>query len=269
LGDAYVQGLYGSQITIATESNIVITGSLADAQSTLSPVPNSNTSMSTTYLNTYVNYGKPNTDSTSNLGLVSDKFTYVYRPAADGSSISSWKSSNTDNPTVNAAILAIQQCFGVQDPTSGSPQGYLRMWGSIAQNYRCTVGTSSGTTVSTGYSKAYRYDSRLGYRTPPYMLKLSDDPWRDSRIGEVSPALQTVDSTVTYPLVPSDEAGVVSRISVSSGPGTCPGSVDDCTATNSTLPVTATAPGLIVVTYTLTPSGSSTGSTRRLVILAR
>jgi hypothetical protein len=150
------------------------------------------------------------------------------------------------------------------------------MWGSIAQNYRCTVGTASGSRpfdITHGYSKAYRYDSRLGFRTPPYMLKLSDDPWRDSRLGEVSPALQAVGSTINYSLVPSDEpGGVISDVTLSTGPGTCPGSPTNCIVSGSGnakyVPITATGAGLIVVTYALTPSGSSLSETRRVVILA-
>ncbi len=255
-GDAYVQGQYMYSTTIASANNISITGDLTDWTSPLTPVPSTSQPLSTTL-------GKPDASrSSAVLGLVSDKFAYLYRPYESNhtSYARDWTQANAATPILNFALLAIDTCFGSQDPYYGSGrQGYIYMYGSMAQKYRCIVGSSGG------YSKNYHYDDRLASHTPPYMLELSDDPWRNDRIGEVSPIAQVVGTTVTYPLVLSDEEAASVRL-----PTLSTGSADpvDSNSTSHTLAVHATGPGLIIISYVVTPSGGTVGDVRRLVIWA-
>ena len=255
-GDVYVQGQYKYSTTIASANNISITGDLTDWTSPLTPVPSSSQPLSTTL-------GKPNPSlSSAVLGLVSDRFVYLYRPyeANHSSFARDWTQTNAATPILNFALLAIDTCFGTQDPYYGTGrQGYIYMYGSIAHKYRCIVGSTGG------YSKNYHYDDRLASHTPPYMLELSNDPWRNGRIGEVSPIAQAVGTTVNYPLVLSDEDDASVRT-----PELSTGSADevDYNSTSHSLPVHATGPGLIVLSYVVTPAGGTVGDVRRLVIWA-
>jgi hypothetical protein len=258
-GDVYIQGQYKGSLTVATENNVVVTGDLTDSTSPLTGAAGV--------------IGKPVSSganaSSSSLGLVGGKFTYLYRPykADHATWASDWRTANADNPIINAAILAIDQCWGSQDPYYALPPkvpgpgtvsrtgNIIYLWGSLAQHYRCTVGSTSG------YNKDYRYDDRLRFHTPPYMLELSNEPWRDGRLSEFTPQSQSYPTTKAYALTLADEStSTVSDVKVSTGPATrtWPGS--------STVNVTTTGPGIVVVTYDVTASGSTTPQTRRLVI---
>lgn len=235
-GDLYVQGTYQGQMIVAAENNIVITSSLVDPTADAT--------------------GKPAASSQNALGLVSDNFTYLYRPFKSDNStwVGDWKQSNAQDPKLAVAILAVSQCFAAQDPSFGSSNGSIFLWGSLAQKYRCIVGYGGG------YGKKYSYDSRLGRITPPFMLELSNEPWKVVRYAEVTPATQPV-GTRSYPLLrPEETGGSVSRVSVSSGPATV-------SVVGTTASVTANAAGTIVVTYDVTSPALGT-QTRRLVIVA-
>jgi hypothetical protein len=60
--------------------------------------------------------------------------------------------------------------------------------GAIAQSFRGTVGTHSGSFVTSGYLKNYVYDDRLKYISPPYFLDPIQAAWRVSRQTEQLPA---------------------------------------------------------------------------------
>jgi hypothetical protein len=72
----------------------------------------------------------------------------------------------------------------------GSALGNLQVNGAIAQYYRGTVGTGSGTSISTGYAKDYNYDDRLKYRSPPNFLDPVETRWDIVRQSEQKPAQQ-------------------------------------------------------------------------------
>jgi hypothetical protein len=88
-------------------------------------------------------------------------------------------------PAVNAALLSVAHSFGVQNYQRGpaftgygASAGALTVYGAIAQQYRGAVGTFSGTTVTTGYSKNYSYDNRLKYDSPPKFLNPVASAWQ-------------------------------------------------------------------------------------------
>ncbi len=259
-GDLYVQGVYKGAMTIATENNIILTGTLRD------------TTSSTT---TGANYGKPSSTSQNFLGLVSDKFSYIYRPftAAPARWVGDWKIANARNPIFNFALLAVDQCFAAQDPytpnepndpTYGDRNGYIYMWGSLAQKYRCVVGSNGG------YNKVYKYDTRLARHVPPYMLELSDEAWTDSVENDSDRKAPTMELTMqrqgldvaAYPLAfATDVSATVDDVEVVSGAASV-------TTSGLTAYVTPTAPGPVIVSYDLTHGTGDDAVTefRRLVI---
>ena len=81
------------------------------------------------------------------------------------------------NPTINAAILAVNHSFTVPYWQRGNPLGTLSVTGAIAQRFRGPVGTNSGGTVVTGYAKNYVYDQRLRYLSPPKFLDPVASAW--------------------------------------------------------------------------------------------
>jgi len=261
VGDAYVQGKYLGRVTLATESNIVITGSLAEANS------------STT---TGATYGKPNSTSDSLVGLVSKKFTYLYRPfaAAVNSNpqqwVGDWKEANSRDPVLDVAILAISECFAAQDPytgtapsdpTYGAKNGNIYLWGSIAQKYRCVVGSTGG------YNKVYKYDDRLTRTVPPAMLELSDEDWAtqtsssDASVkapfSEITPRRQVVGVTTNWQLtVASDHSATVDskKIWVVAGNVSSTPTVSSHVVNGEavlTMAVSPTTTGLVIIRYEL------------------
>ena len=85
--------------------------------------------------------------------------------------------SSHNSLTIDAAILALNQSYLVNNWTIGNPNGTLIVYGSIDQDYRGAVGTFSGSSIASGYSKDYDWDSRLEYVTPPYYLTPGTPAW--------------------------------------------------------------------------------------------
>lgn len=136
-GDLFVKGTFKGAMTAGAENYIYITGDL-----------------------TY------NDESKDILGLVGQNAVWVWNPMK----------SNGSTPilgkdrTIEAAIISVAHTFQVQNYTLGGTRGNLIVYGSIAQKFRGTVGTSSGGTINNGYIKKYEYDTRLAYTAPPKFL---------------------------------------------------------------------------------------------------
>lgn len=75
---------------------------------------------------------------------------------------------NRSNINIHASIYSEKFGFGAQDYDSGSPRGTINLLGGIIHKTRAAVGQFSGTTVTHGYSKSYRYDDRFMLASPPY-----------------------------------------------------------------------------------------------------
>jgi hypothetical protein len=165
-GDVYVSGNYTSSMTLAAANNIIITGAITTT--TTSGLPSGN----------------------AVLGLIANKFVRVQhevpsRPATFGSCPSGNDIIDLKNLTIDAAILALNDSFIVDNfdcdmPQSTTPAlGTLTVNGSIVQKFRGAVGT--GGTYATGYQKNYNYDSRLAYLAPPYLFDLLSAAWKPAR----------------------------------------------------------------------------------------
>jgi Tfp pilus assembly protein PilV len=163
-GDVAVSGTYGTNITVASENDVVINADI-----------------------------KQKSGSDSMLGLVATGFVRVYHPIT-GIQSNSCGSTNTTLSgftaiqQIDAAILSLAHSFMVDNYSCADSEGTLTVNGAIAQSYRGVVGTGNGTT---GYIKNYNYDDRLKIREPPNFLDPIKTSWRIVRQVEQKPATKT------------------------------------------------------------------------------
>ncbi len=160
-GDAWVKGNYSGNITIAADNDVIVNGNLTR-----------------------------NSDDLL-LGLIANNFVRVYHPLSwtssgwgDDDDQCSNGAGSLQNLRIDAAILALNHSFIVDNWYCGNDLGNLRIYGAIAQRFRGPVGTSGGT----GYTKAYEYNNRLKYREPPFFLDPVQSAWRVARQNEQVPA---------------------------------------------------------------------------------
>jgi Tfp pilus assembly protein PilX len=147
-GNVYVHGEYSGQLTIAAENDIVVDGSLVD------------------------------TSAEGMLGLIANNFIRVYHPMAVNPETLKLECKNAaegpvSNIKIDAAILAINHSFIVDNYDCGGSLGTLNVLGAISQKYRGAVGTTGGT----GYIKSYVYDDRLHTITPPSFIEPVQSDW--------------------------------------------------------------------------------------------
>lgn len=249
-GDLYVQGAYKGAIMLTSDNNVILTSSLRDSN-----LANPSATAGA------ADYGKPNPLSQSVLGIAAAKFAYTYRPINTSNNwVADWKTSNASNVIHNWALLAIQHCFGSQDYNRSINNGSIYLWGSLAQKFRCAVGISGGS----GYGKVYKYDDRLTLRTPPYMLELSDEPWGDDRVGEMTVERQALGATVAWELLRPEDvtAGAqIKNVKLASAPDKTKVAL---TSAGSQATLTSTSAGLTVVTYEVVTTDLR--EVRRLVV---
>ena len=158
-GDANVSGTLAGQLTIAAQNDIIIKDNLL-----------------------YHVYP----GGTDVLGLIANNNVAIYHPV-NGSGVN--QAGSLTDPTVDAAILALNHSFFVQNWTKGAPLGNLTINGVITQEYRGAVGTFSGSppVIQTGYNKNYTYDTRLKYLSPPYFLSPTQSAWQRISYSELMP----------------------------------------------------------------------------------
>jgi hypothetical protein len=125
------------------------------------------------------------------LGLIANDFVRVYHP------IQNLRNNGRDcdnapgtlnNVQIDAAIMALNHSFMVDNYFCGGPIGTLEVNGTIIQKYRGPVGQSSSGTVVNGYIKDYNYDDRLKTRQPPHFLDPVQSSWRLLASNEQVPA---------------------------------------------------------------------------------
>lgn len=160
-GDVFVEGTLDGQLTIAAENNIVVTWHLQ------------------------YDGGLSGTDL---LGLVANNFVEIYHPVSCTSQTSACnlnanfpletpRNAKFTEPTLHAANLSVNHSVRVQQWNRGAPLGSFHVRGVFAQRYRGPVGTNSGGTIASGYTKDYVYDQRLKYLSPPKFLDPVASQW--------------------------------------------------------------------------------------------
>jgi type II secretory pathway pseudopilin PulG len=160
-GNVYVHGNYGGNLTIGAANDIIVDGDLTrDTDDLL-------------------------------LGLVAYNFVRVYHPCGWGGN----GAGSITDLTIEAAILAINHSFIVDNWDCGAGLGRLNVDGAIAQYFRGPVGTSGGN----GYLKNYTYNRRLKYREPPYFLDPQQASWRVVRQSEMAPPCTATNTTCPVP----------------------------------------------------------------------
>jgi hypothetical protein len=102
-------------------------------------------------------------------------------PSSYNSSLPSTATTWRD-PRVDAAILALNRSFHVQEHGIGAQLGTLHVYGAIAQKWRGPVATGS----STGYLKNYVYDWRLRNISPPHFPVPEGSRWGPRNWAELS-----------------------------------------------------------------------------------
>lgn len=162
-GDVAVEGDYGASVTVGAENDIIITKNLTQTA-----------------------------NSNSMLGLIATNFVRVYHPVGASSATNCGSNDEPDGftavTTIEAAILALNHSFMVDNYGCTKLLGTLKVTGAIAQKFRGTVATGGGGTTSTGYKKDYWYDDRLKVREPPNFLDPVKTSWRVVRETEQVPA---------------------------------------------------------------------------------
>lgn len=136
-GTARVKGVVDGKLTIGAGSNIFIDDDIRYERN-------------------------PQSDPSSDdlLGLVSNSMVVVADNAA-----------NNNHCVIDACIFARSGSFTAENYNTRPVSGELRLLGSIVQDVRGAVGTFSGSKIISGFSKRYRYDSRLAdpqFRPPFY-----------------------------------------------------------------------------------------------------
>lgn len=163
-GDVYVSGSYNTPLTIGAANNVVIDGNLTTSAD-----------------------GSGNPTGSATLGLVANEFVRVMHGINGSDSSSGCSTTNNNalslsNPTIDAAILALNHSFIVDNYNCGGSSGNLTVHGAIAQYFRGPVGqVGSGGAVLNGYAKNYNYDDRLANILPPYLFDISNAGWHVSR----------------------------------------------------------------------------------------
>ncbi len=172
-GDLYVHGTYNTPLTLAAQNDAIITtgGILNATDPTGSTAPT----------------------GSATLGIVANSWVRVLHPVSNPAGTPC--SGATPSITIDAAILALNNSFYVDNYDCGSV-GTLTVHGSIAQQYRGAVATSSGSTAATGYVKNYNYDDRLKIVLPPYLFNLQNTSWSIVRetlcaSGQASTSIQS------------------------------------------------------------------------------
>ncbi len=159
-GDVQVSGTYNKDITIGADNDIIVTDDLKRGGSAPGVLA----------------------------GLIANNFVRVYHPVNYSSG--NCAGNATGGPgsiTIEAALLALNHSFIVDNWFCGSPVGTLTVYGAIAQYYRGPVGTFLGGNVASGYVKSYDYNYRLKNREPPFFITPTDSPWQIVRQNEQVP----------------------------------------------------------------------------------
>jgi hypothetical protein len=172
-GDAFVVGILKGQLTIGSEANVTFVGNTTYAGGT------TGTDILGVIANGQVNVFHP-VSCTDN-----DSSCDMNRKGGTGFNGAVGAGSVWGNSVINAAMLSVQHTFIVPYYNAGSPRGTLTVTGAIGQKYRGPVGTFNGSGIVTGYSKAYTYDSRLKYLSPPRFLNAVQAAWQIATWGEI------------------------------------------------------------------------------------
>jgi hypothetical protein len=154
-GDVFVSGTLRGRLTIGADHDVVIVDDLRYAGGT---------------------------GGTDLLGLIATEYVWVYHPV---NLLGQNLTTALDDLRIDAAILALNGSFVVQNYDKGATLDGLHVTGAIAQQWRGIVGQSSSGNPIHGYSKDYVWDERLQYDSPPHAFDQLDTAFQPKRWAEV------------------------------------------------------------------------------------
>jgi hypothetical protein len=202
-GNVYVHGDYTAPLTIGSANDVIINGNIETTHNLGEPSVETPTGTATLGLiaEDFVRVYKPvkkikyeTSGSTCETGttkegatkkcLYENNSTTCNAPtltATEAETELHIKSGGVQsNPVIDAAILAVNHEFIVDNYECGPFLGYLNIWGAIGQEYRGIVWESNGNGEH-GYDKDYNYDNRLHVLSPPHFINPVDSAWKVQR----------------------------------------------------------------------------------------
>jgi len=202
-GDAIVEGEFHGQVTIATDSNIIVDRNLtyqcadtagvsdadpgnvaacnsAGANDVLGLLPNNQLIVNHPLnepFNTSCSTSGGNQCYTSNAPICADDGTEATQTIAN---IVPWscdvKTNFSDGPgiAIDAAVVSLNGSTYEPNFNVGTCLGNLSQQGTNINYYPGFNGTGN---CSTGYNQVITYDQRLSYLNPPFLLAATDSVW--------------------------------------------------------------------------------------------
>jgi hypothetical protein len=171
-GNVNISGTMTGGLDIVTCSTSNVTGGLCNGSSS-SNITVTNNLLYPAANKTMVS-GDPTADLSDSLGLIAQNSVIV---------------ADVSNIEIDAAILALSDSFYVNNYSGAGTLGTLNVFGSIAQNFRGPVATSSNGNIVSGYSKNYNYDNSLQTLFPPFFLPPQDAVWGPTSYEECGTGL--------------------------------------------------------------------------------
>jgi type II secretory pathway pseudopilin PulG len=153
-GDVYISGNYTVPVTIAAANDIVLTGNV-----------------------TTTTDGSGQPTGTATAGLVANDFVRMEHSCSDPA----------HDITIDAAILAIQHEFVLDNAYCGVPLGTETVNGAIAETFADFDGVWGGSGPIHGYVDNYTYDDRLRVTLPPYLFDIATAGWHVFRENLCTP----------------------------------------------------------------------------------
>jgi hypothetical protein len=187
-GNLYVEGTLKGRVTVSAAQSVIATGDIV-----LAGGMNGSDMLGLVATNSVeIFHPRVGTVSATKPWWSS---TYTWSGINGETDVAGWPTRYTDpttssvNPShgiqIAGSIQTLQHSFLVQKYNVGSDAGTLLVNGSIAQRWRGIVGTGNGWT-QTGYTKLYRYDTRLQFSAPPYFPRWANSQWSLRYSGEIA-----------------------------------------------------------------------------------
>ncbi|GAA4266395.1 hypothetical protein [Frondihabitans peucedani] len=181
-GDAFVQGTLDGKVTIAANNYLYVVNDIL--------------------------YKDKSSDI---LGLIGENNVVVFNPAKTVTSTGPCANNRfatcttsslvlmdqTQDLTIDAAIMSVLHSFTVENYDQDQTRGKLTVLGAIAQKFRGPVATTqvvtsgSAPVIVTGFAKDYQYDKRLAFQAPPKFLSPVSTTYGLTQVSESKTAYST------------------------------------------------------------------------------
>jgi hypothetical protein len=186
-GNLYVEGTLSGRLTLAAENSVVVTGDLKlagglNGADLLGLVAANSVEVMHPEVDTWNSVATCQRWNSSHSSCLTYGAPYSWQQANSPVENTVWPHTATSTGIeIDGSIQTLQHSFLVQNYNLGTQQGSLVVRGSIAQKWRGIVG--QGT--NTGYFKAYSYDTRLKYSSPPYFPQWTNAVWSIRHLGQL------------------------------------------------------------------------------------